>query len=207
MAEPYSKWPTDVMVRVGITGGIGSGKSTICKVWEREGAFVIYADELAKSIMTDDQTVIGSIKQAFGEKAYFSDGSLNRPWLAKLAFSENRVGELNAIVHPVVYRESDRLMKKAESEGYPMAVREAAILLQNGRPNDLDKVVLVLARDKDRLFRVSGRDGSSTEQVASRMNAQPDYESYLPLADVVIRNDGSIAELEDAALALFRQLV
>jgi dephospho-CoA kinase len=206
-AVPFNKWSTDVMVRVGITGGIGSGKSTICNVWEREGAFVIYADELAKNIMTDDPAVVDAIMQAFGEEAYLVDGSLNRPWLAKQAFTENRVGELNAIVHPAVYRESDRLMKKAESEGYPMAVREAAILLQNGRPNDLDKVVLVLADDKDRLFRVTSRDGSSTEQVSSRMSAQPDYESYLPMADVVIRNNGSIADLEDAALTLFRQLV
>ncbi len=207
MAEPFSKWPTEIMVRIGITGGIGSGKSTICKLWEREGAFVIYADELAKNIMTDDPSVVDAIKQAFGEEAYFSDGSLNRPWLAKLAFSENRVGELNAIVHPAVYRESDRLMKKAEVDGYRMAVREAAILLQNGRPKDLDKVVLVLADNKDRLYRVTNRDGTSTEQVSSRMNAQPDYESYLPLADVVIRNNGSMADLEDTAITLFRQLV
>ncbi len=195
------------MVRVGITGGIGSGKSTVCKVWEREGAFVIYADELAKNIMTNDPSVVDAIKLAFGDQAYFDDGSLNRPWLAKQAFADNRVAELNAIVHPAVYRESDRLMTEAELGGYPMAVREAAILLQSGRPSDLDKVILVLADSGSRLQRVAKRDGSSAEQVLGRMNAQPDYESYLPLADAVIRNDGTLEDLKESAMTLYRQLV
>jgi dephospho-CoA kinase len=207
MVVPYNKWLIKVMVRVGITGGIGSGKSTVCKVWEREGAFVIYADELAKNIMTNDPSVVDAIKLAFGDQAYFDDGSLNRPWLAKQAFADNRVAELNAIVHPAVYRESDRLMTEAELGGYPMAVREAAILLQSGRPSDLDKVILVLADSGSRLQRVAKRDGSSADEVLGRMNAQPDYESYLPLADAVIRNDGTLEDLKESAMTLYRQLV
>lgn len=195
------------MVRVGITGGIGSGKTTVCKVWQGLGAFVIYADDLAKQIMTNDAEVVAAIKQTFGDEAYLADGSLNRPWLAKQAFANNRVGELNAIVHPAVYRESDRLMNEAELKGYRMAVREAAILLQHGRPSDLDKVVLVLTQASRRLDRVTKRDGSSRDQVSHRMEAQPDYELYVPLADLVIRNDGNLDDLVENAEHAYWQLV
>jgi dephospho-CoA kinase len=204
---PFISWRIDAVVRIGITGGIGSGKTTVCKIWEREGAYVIYADDLAKQIMTDDSTVVTEIKAAFGADSYFADGTLNRSYLAKMAFGENRVGELNAIVHPAVYRESERLMQQAESDGYPMAVREAAILLQHGRPTDLDKVVLVLADKDSRRDRVVSRDGTPADQVLNRMGAQPDYEMYIPLADVVIRNDGSLEELKDKAIQIYRQLV
>ncbi len=195
------------MIRVGITGGIGSGKSTVCRIWEQQGAFVIYADELAKRIMISDPKVIAAIKEAFGDDSYLDDGSLNRPFLAKQAFLNNRVSELNAIVHPAVYRESDRLMNAADEDGYPMAVREAAILLQNGRPEDLDKVVLILSDRDQRIRRVAARDGTSSDQVTSRMDAQPDYESYASLADVIIRNDGNLDELEQAALRVYADLV
>lgn len=195
------------MIRVGITGGIGSGKSTICQIWEQEGAYIINADQLAKEIMVSDPMVIRAITETFGENAYYDDGSLNRHYLAKLAFAENRVGELNALVHPAVYKESDRRMLQAERDGYPMAVREAAILLQNGRPTDLDAIVLVLADRNSRIDRVSQRDGTSTSQVTNRMNAQPDYEAYIPLADVIIRNDGNIESLWRAAKDVFWKLV
>lgn len=195
------------MVRVGITGGIGSGKSTVCSVWEKLGAFVIYADELAKTIMASDPSVISAIKEAFGDESYLYDGTLNRAYLAKQAFTNNRVSELNAIVHPAVYRESDRLMTQAEAEGYPMAVREAAILLQHGRPADLDKVVLLLSDKDKRLERVTVRDNVSAVQVGSRMDAQPDYESYAPLADVIIRNDGNLEDLVQAARQAYADLV
>ncbi len=195
------------MVRVGITGGIGSGKSTVCSIWEQQGAFVIYADELAKRIMVSDPKVINAIKETFGDDSYLDDGSLNRHYLARQAFANNRVGELNAIVHPAVYRESDRLMHVAEEEGYRMAVREAAILLQHGRPKDLDKVVLILSDRNKRIDRVAARDGTSTDQVTSRMDAQPDYESYTSMADVIIRNDGNMEELEQVAIRVYNDLV
>lgn len=195
------------MVRVGVTGGIGSGKTTVCRVWQELGAFVIYADDLAKKIMVEDVEVIKAIKGAFGDDAYNDDGTLNRPWLAKQAFTNNRVSELNAIVHPAVYRESDRLMREAERQGYPMAVREAAILLQHGRPSDLDKVVLLLADQTSRVDRVTKRDGSSQDQVYNRVAAQPNYEDYAPLADLVIRNDGSLSDLIENAEHAYWQLV
>lgn len=187
------------MIRVGITGGIGSGKTTVCRIWEQMGAYVIHADELAKDIMARDPELIKSIKKAFGDQAYLSDGSLNRSWLAEQAFANNRVSELNALVHPAVYKASDLLMRKAESLGYALAVREAAILLQNGRPDDLNKIVLVLADKDNRRNWVESRDDLTKEQIDHRMRSQPDYETYISLADFVIQNDGTLKDLENKA--------
>lgn len=195
------------MIRVGITGGIGSGKTTICRIWEYLGAYIIYADELAKSIMMEHPSVVASIKKTFGEAAYAQDGSLNRAYLAQKAFGEGRVEELNAIVHPEVFRASDALMQQAASLGYPMAVREAAILLQYGRPRDLDVIVLVLSEIEARAGRVMQRDQTSASSVQARMAHQPLYENYIPLADYVIHNQGTLEELELKATLLYHQIL
>jgi len=187
------------MIRVGITGGIGSGKTTVCRIWEQMGAFIIHADELAKDIMVNDPELIKAIKDRFGDQSYLGDGSLNRSWLAEQAFGKKRVAELNEIVHPAVFRASDQLMQKAEEQGYPMAVREAAILLQYGRPKDLDRIVLVLADKQNRLTRVSQREAISTESIENRMASQPDYQQYISLSDIIIHNDGTLVELESKA--------
>jgi len=194
------------MVRVGLTGGIGSGKTTICHIWEYMGAFIIYADDLAKRLMIQDEAVIHAIRSAFGNESYNKDGSLNRSWLAREAFEHNRVAELNAIVHPAVYKASDELMEEAMVKGFPMAVREAAILLQNGRPTDLDKVVLVLAPTKERTKRVVKRDGADEIHVSRRIASQPDYEAYRADADIIIENTGSLVQLEDKARIAYRRL-
>jgi dephospho-CoA kinase len=195
------------MLRVGITGGIGSGKTTICRVWEHLGAFIIHADELAKELMVNSPEIIEAIKDRFGEKAYFSDGSLNRSWLSEQAFGFNRVKELNEIVHPAVFKASDLLMQKAEREGFPMAVREAAILLQYGKPNDLDKIVLVLSNKADRANRVQKRDSITLEHIEHRIASQPSYEDYSDLADIIIHNDGTLEDLESKARQTYIDLI
>lgn len=194
------------MVRVGLTGGIGSGKTTICRIWEYMGACIIYADDLAKRLMIQDEAVVHAIRTTFGEESYHSDGSLNRSWLAREAFEHNRVAELNAIVHPAVYKASNELMDEAMVKGYSMAVREAAILLQNGRPTDLDKIVLVLAPTSMRTQRVMKRDGADESEVERRIALQPIYELYRKDADIVIENKGSLIQLEDKARIAYRKL-
>jgi dephospho-CoA kinase len=194
------------MIRVGITGGIGSGKSTICRIWEEMGAYVIHADELAKEIMVNDPKIVKAIKKVFGEQAYFSDGSLNRSWLAEQAFGNDRIIELNQIVHPAVYKASDELMQDAEKLGHPVAVREAAILLQYGRPSDLNKIVLVLADRDKRQDWVKLRDNHTLEHIRNRLDAQPAYEEYIPHADIVIHNDGTLNDLENKARQTYIEL-
>lgn len=195
------------MLRIGITGGMGSGKSTICRVWKGLGAYIIDADELAKTIMIEHQSVIASIKETFGASAYLPDGSLNRAFLAEKAFLEGKVESLNAIVHPEVFKESDILMNRAANKGYKMAVREAAILLQYGKPRDLDAVVLVLSEANARCNRVIQRDQAQKSTVLARMAHQPDYETYLPIVDYVVYNHGTLEELELKAQTLFKELL
>ncbi|MDZ7693457.1 MAG: dephospho-CoA kinase [Balneolaceae bacterium] len=133
------------MVSVGITGGIGSGKTTVCNIWESLGAFVLNADDLAKKIMTEDDEVIAEIKDVFGEASYQADGSLNRNHLSYQAFQKGRVDELNAIVHPRIPEKSEQIKETARKKGRKLFVYEAALLLENIRSGFLDYIVIVLA--------------------------------------------------------------
>jgi dephospho-CoA kinase len=194
------------MIKVGITGGIGSGKTTFCKEWEKLGAFVLYADDLAKQLMQEDPELQEKIKQAFGDESYDSEGNLNRPYLAKEAFEEGRVEELNALVHPVLWKHSEKLADQKEQEGVEVFANEAAILLQNGRPKHLDYVIIVTAEKEQRLQRTVNRDQASRDQVEGRMQKQPDFESLTHLADFVILNNGTLEELKEKAKKVYKSI-
>ncbi|MDX1638932.1 MAG: dephospho-CoA kinase [Balneolaceae bacterium] len=195
------------MITVGITGGIGSGKSTVCEVWQQLGAFVVNADNLAKKIMVEDDDVIRDITSTFGPDAYHPDGSLNREHLAREAFRRGRVEELNAIVHPRVPVYSRKIAEKARSQGYPMFVYEAALLLENLDHYDFDLLVLVLAEDQKRLKRVQQRDDVSREQVLERMRQQRDFSAFTDQADYVIYNNGTLDELKSEAEKLYGKII
>lgn len=194
------------MIRVGVTGGIGSGKTTFCRKWEELGAFVIYADDLAKELMISDEEVVLSIKKTFGADAYFRDGSLNRSFLAKEAFENGRVDELNTIVHPILWKRVYDLSNKKEKEGIKIFVQEAAILLQNGRPKQLDYVILVLADENTRIKRAISRDHSDSKKIKERIQNQPDFNTKINLADFIVENNGSIKELEKKAEQIFKSI-
>lgn len=194
------------MIRVGVTGGIGSGKSTLCHEWEKLGAFVVYADDIAKELMVSDPKLIHEIKKTFGKASYHSDGNLNRAHLAEEAFEKNRVEELNALVHPVLWHHIDKLTEAKEKEGIDIFVKEAALLLKNGRPENIDQVVLLLADEERRIDRVVGRDHTEEHKVKERIDKQDSFEDLKHLADFVITNDGSLSDLKQQARTLFRTL-
>lgn len=194
------------MIRVGVTGGIGSGKTTLCKEWERLGAFVVYADDLAKKLMVEDDDLIENIKSVFGNKAYHEDGSLNRHFLAQEAFEKGRVSELNRLVHPVLWEKVEEIEDQKEREGVDIFVKEAAILLQHGRPQDLDYVVLVEADEQQRTERVLSRDNSDRKKIESRISAQQDFSTLRDLADFVVTNDEGITELKEKAGLLLKEI-
>ena len=195
------------MITAGLTGGIGSGKSTVAREFENLGATVVYADDLAKELMQTDSSLKKKLSATFGEQTYHSDGSLNKPHLINQAFNNNRVDELNAIVHPAIRDESKRLIKKAGARGDNLFVYEAAVLLNQGRPDYLDKVILVTADKELRIKRVMERDGVSRKEVVARMDKQPDFDALRNLADIVIENNRSKRELILRTRELFNSLI
>ncbi|MFA5668943.1 MAG: dephospho-CoA kinase [Balneolaceae bacterium] len=194
------------MIKVGVTGGIGSGKTTFCKEWEKLGAYVLYADDFAKELMVTDAEIINKIKDAFGEESYTFSGDLNRAYLAQQAFEKNRVEELNSIVHPVLWQRTDELILEKEKEGYNIFLKEAAILLNNGRPKDLDYVVLLKANKQAQIERVKLRDRTTETLVLDRLNKQPDFERLEHLCDFIVDNSGTIEELKIKAKAIFEEV-
>ncbi len=195
------------MIIIGLTGGIGSGKSTVLEVWREMGAYVVKADQLAKRLMRDDPELKQQIIEAFGDRSYDSKGRLNRGFLAQEAFENNRVEELNALVHPRVRSATKTEIKKAEEQGYKAFVKEAALLLKEKRPAYLDVVVLIQADLDQRIEWVSKRDRVDPGQVRARMQWQQEDQKMRELSDYEITNDGSLEELKSKARDLLEKLL
>jgi dephospho-CoA kinase len=174
---------------VGITGGIGSGKTTACKIFEQLNVPVYYADIRAKQLMLHNEQLRSKMIQAFGEKAY-SNGNLNREYLAKVVFSsKEKLSVLNGLVHPAVGADFDAWLEEHESAKY--VLKEAAILFESGAYHNVDVTVLVIAPKEVLIDRVTQRDGYTREEVVKRMNNQWTQERKVKLADHVINNDGT----------------
>lgn len=192
------------MLKVGITGGIGSGKTTVCQFFHQLGVPVYYADARARQIMNEIPAVIQKITELFGKQAY-ANGELNRPFIAEQAFKDkNLLQQLNAIVHPAVFEDSIRFFQSHPDE--PYVLYEAAILFESGNYKAMDKVILVYAPAELRIERTMQRDHVSREQVEDRMKQQQPDEEKLKLADFVVYNDGS-QTLIDQVLTIHQQLI
>ncbi|MCE2892951.1 MAG: dephospho-CoA kinase [Flammeovirgaceae bacterium] len=175
--------------QIGITGGIGSGKSTICKIFTCLGVPVYDADSRAKSIMTTDGILIAQIKKEFGDLAYLSDGSLDREYLSRVIFeNQEKRTLLNQMVHPRVAADTDRWLDQNREATY--VVREAALLIESGAYLRVDKVLLVTAPEELRIKRVLARDPHRLrEEVVKIMATQLPEEEKKKVADVVVYND------------------
>ncbi|MDZ7659189.1 dephospho-CoA kinase [Fodinibius sp.] len=195
------------MITVGITGGIGSGKSTVCNVWAKKGAYVLNADDLAKQVMVTNAEVKQQLVDHFGSESFLDDGELNTKHLAKEAFEKGRVKELNAIVHPKLPAAASQKIEEAEAQGYDIFVYEAALLLENLEPGSLDYIVLVLADEDHRIKRVKQRDNSSEVEIRGRIEKQRNFEKATDRADYVIRNNGTLEELEKKAEIIYQNFL
>lgn len=174
------------MLKVGITGGIGSGKSIVCQVFETLGIPVFYADQAGRYLLENDATIIDAIKQLFGETVY-DNGMLNREKIASIVFKQPEILQsLNTIVHPAVLMYGRQWM---QSQSGPYAIKEAAIFFESGSYKEMDVMIGVYAPRKLRVLRILERDQSTQEKVLERMSQQMDEEEKMSRCDYVITND------------------
>lgn len=174
------------MLRVGLTGGIGSGKSTVAKIFEVLGVPVYYADAAARRLMNEDPELKKNILSHFGNESY-KDNELNRSYIASLVFNDKEKLELlNSLTHPSTIRDANQWMQQ---QATPYTIKEAALIFESGSAEHLDYVIGVYTPAPLRIQRIMQRDNISREEVLHRMNRQIDEEIKMRLCDAVLIND------------------
>ncbi len=192
-----------IMLRVGITGGIGSGKTTVCKVFEVLGIPVFYADEAARQLMEQDAGLVKQITALIGAAAY-KDGKLNRPYIAAAIFSNpDLLHKMNALTHPAIISYGKEWMAQQQTS---YALKEAALFFETGSNEDIDVMIGVTAPQEVRISRAMQRDGISREDVLKRISRQMNEDDKMKLCDFVILNDGVRAVIPQV-LALHKELL
>lgn len=174
------------MLRIGLTGGIGSGKSTVSNIFKVLGIPVFNADIEAKILMEENAVLIAAVKKEFGDAAYVN-GSLNRKYIADIVFNDtHRLAVLNSLTHPIVIEAAHNWMLLQTS---PYIIKEAALLFESASAADVDFVIGVFAPEHIRIKRVMDRDGISRQDVLARMDKQISEEIKMKLCDFVLIND------------------
>ncbi len=174
------------MIKVGLTGGIGSGKTTIARIFETLGIPVYYADDAAKKLMNDNTDLKKSILKHFGEDSY-KNNELDRKYLAAIVFNDKEKLELlNSLTHPVTIKDAEEWITKQTS---PYIIKEAALLFESGAAEHLDYVIGVYSPQPIRIKRVMDRDGISAEEVMKRISRQMEEETKMKRCDFVITNN------------------
>ncbi len=178
-------------LRVGITGGIGSGKTTTCRMFQVLGVPVYDADFWAKWLIEHDADLRARVTAVLGPEAYRPDGAYNRPYVARRVFADAALlAALNAVVHPVVEQHSRRWHDEQAARGCPYTLKEAALLIESGSHRFLDALIVVTAPEAVRIRRVMERDGLGEDAVRARMLHQMPEADKVALADFVLVNDG-----------------
>ena len=175
------------MLKIGITGGIGSGKSTVCRVFLAFGTPVFEADKIAKDLMNTNEEIREKLVNLFGTSVYLHDQTVDRKYLAGIVFNDpSLLEQLNAIVHPVVRK---TFFDWCEKQQTPYIIHEAAILFESDFYKMMDKTITVVTTENERIQRVMKRDGLTLELVKVRIRNQWSDEERIKLADFVIGNN------------------
>ncbi|WP_344528697.1 dephospho-CoA kinase [Streptomyces albiaxialis] len=192
------------MVKVGLTGGIGAGKSEVSRLLAAYGAVIIDADRISREVVEPGTPGLDAIVAEFGKEILTPDGALDRPRLGALVFSDTeRLAALNAIVHPLVGARSAELEREAGEDA--VVVHDVPLLVENGLAPLYDEVVVVDASPESQLERLVGARGMDEGEARARMAAQATREERLAVADAVIDNDGPLEDLEPQVRRLWER--
>ena len=197
------------MLRIGLTGGIGSGKSTASKFFESFGSFVINADEEAKNLLSSSETVQHELISEFGTDIIDVSGQINKTKLARVAFQdEEHQQRLNSVIHPYIYNIIDDQFNQILNEGkFDIFVVDGALIFESGYDVHMDYIIVVTALLKNRMERALARETLSREEILKRIDLQWPEEEKVNLADFVIHNDGSENELKKNVKNLIKKLI
>ncbi|MFE3457174.1 dephospho-CoA kinase [Nocardiopsis aegyptia] len=196
------------MLKVGLTGGIGSGKSAVSAALAEHGAVIVDADAIAREVVEPGTPGLAAVVAEFGEEVLTPDGLLDRARLGEIVFADqDRLARLNAIVHPLVGERSAELMERAVESGADVVVYDVPLLVENGLGALYDVVVVVDAPDETRVERVATDRGMPREQVWARIRNQADRDTRLAAADLVVDNSGTREELRERVADLWRTLL
>lgn len=186
---------------IGLTGGIGSGKSTVADIFKTLGVPVYDSDQRAKYLMNFNEDLKKRIIALLGAEAYSKDGEINRTWIANQVFTDrNKLIQLNSIVHPAVYEDLKEWATQPQHQIAPYLIQESAILFEEDLTGRLNGIILVIASEELRIARVMERDNTTREEILKRISHQWPDEKKVPLSDYVIYNEGNkslIAQVQD----------
>ena len=193
------------MLKVGITGGIGSGKSTVSLFFSELGVPVYDSDQRAKSLMQHDDSIIIKIKKEFGDDSYLNN-MLNRSHIAEIVFkNELKLKQLNAIVHPVVRTDFNNWL--SQNSNAKFVIKEAAIMIESGAYKDLDKLIVVNANREQKIKWIKKRDHLLLEDIENRIQNQLSDKIRNQYADFIIENNSSKKELKQQVLSIYNKLI
>ena len=193
------------MLKVGITGGIGSGKSTVSRFFSELGVPVYDSDQRAKSLMQHDDSIIIKIKKEFGDGSYLNN-VLNRSHIAEIVFkNELKLKQLNAIVHPVLRTDFNNWL--SQNSNAKFVIKEAAIMIESGAYKDLDKLIVVNANREQKIKWIKKRDHLLLEDIENRIQNQLSDKIRNQYADFIIENNSSKKELKQQVLSVYNKLI
>ena len=197
------------MLKVGLTGGIGSGKSTASKFFEKLGAFILDADKEAKNLLEKNEIVQHEVISEFGTDIINTTGKVDKNKLARVAFQDvDHQRSLNSVVHPYIYDLIDKTFDKILSDGkHAVFIIDAAMIYESGYDIHLDYIIVITAQLKNRMERALARKILTREEILKRIEFQWPEEEKVGMADFVIHNDGSEKELNDNIKSIIKKLI